>query len=171
MAIHQNAAKTAQNQVILFSGVAKAIHLMARNIPNVPPEIDTIVHNLNQQAALSNREAHTKIASLQNAQMVTKYYETPIMRPSYPIPSSAQPPKVNYKELLMLTGYFDPNDKLTDCKHVWQKLIDYGSMNDFQQEQYIQALGSILKHKTQGFHQYVTSGHYPIPMTKLVFID
>ena len=145
MAIHQNAARSAQNQATLFSGVAEAIQLMARNLPNAPPEMDTIVHNLNQQAASSSREAQSRIAGIQNAQLVTRYYETPIVRPTYPPASNEQPLRVNYRELLMLTGYFDPNDKATDFKHVWQKLVDYGMMNQFQMEQYVQALGSILK--------------------------
>ncbi len=84
--------------------------------------MDAIVHNLNQQAASSSREAQSRIAGIQNAQLVTRYYETPIVRPTYPPASNEQPPRVNYRELLMLTGYFDPNDKATDFKHVWQKL-------------------------------------------------
>jgi len=146
MAIHQNAAKSAQNQATVFAGVAEAIQLMARHMPNMPPEMENVVQSLTQQAALSNREAQSKIASLQNAQMVTRYYETPVMMPAYPVRATAQPIRVNYKELLMLTGYFDPNDKLHDFKHTWQKLLDYGVMNEFQEAQYIQALGSILKH-------------------------
>ncbi len=36
-------------------------------------------------------------------------------------------------------------DKSADFKHTWQKLLDYGTMNDFQEEHYLQALGSILR--------------------------
>jgi len=139
MAIHQNAAKSAQNQATLFSGVAEAIQIMARILPNAPPEMDAIVHNLNQQAASSSREAQTRMAGIQNAQLVTRYYETPIVRPTYPPASDEQPTRVNYRELLMLTGYFDPNDKSTDFKHVWQKLVNYGTMNQFQKGQYVQS--------------------------------
>jgi hypothetical protein len=145
--IHQNAANAAQSNADVFSGVAHALQLMARAMPNAPPEMNNIVQALNQKAMQSSRDANLKNEGLRNARRVAKYYETPIMKPAYPIPDSHRSPRVNYKELLMLTGYFDPNDKSHDFKHTWQKLLDYGSLNEFQEEQYMQALGSILKNE------------------------
>ena len=137
--IHQNAANAAQSNADVFSGVAEALQLMARAMPNAPPEMNNIVHALNQKALQSSRDANLKNEGLRNARRVAKYYETPIIKPAYPIPDHHQNPRVNYKELLMLTGYFDPNDKSHDFKHTWQKLLDYGSLNEFQEEQYMQA--------------------------------
>ena len=145
--IHQNAANAAQSNADVFSGVAEALQLMARAMPNAPREMNNIVHALNQKALQSSREANSKNEGLRNARRVAKYYETPIIKPAYPIPDHHRNPRVNYKELLMLTGYFDPNDKSHDFKHTWQKLLDYGSLNKFQEEQYMQALGSILKNE------------------------
>ena len=145
--IHQNAANAAQSNADVFSGVAEALQLMARAMPNAPPEMNNIVQALNQKAMQSSRDANLKNEGLRNARRVAKYYETPILKPAYPVPDRHRIPRVNYKELLMLTGYFDPNDKSHDFKHTWQKLLDYGSLNDFQEEQYMQALGSILKNE------------------------
>ena len=145
--IHQNAANAAQSNADVFSGVAEALQLISRAIPNAPPEMDHIVQALSLKAIQSSKEAILKNEGLQKARRVTKYYETPIMKPAYPIPTRRFDPRVNYKELLMLTGYFDPNDKNHDFKHTWQKLLDYGSLNEFQENQYMQALGSILKNE------------------------
>jgi hypothetical protein len=49
------------------------------------------------------------------------------------------------KEVIMVAGYFDPADSQSDFKHVWQKLLDYGEAHEFQETQYLTALGALLK--------------------------
>ena len=143
--IHKNAAAAAKTNADLFSGFAEFMHLMAESHPNPPEGIPEMVNAFTQKAILAERDANAKMEGLQHAQRVTRYYETPIAKPVYPVVDNRRTIRVNHKELLMLTGYFDPSDKSHDFKHTWQKLVDYGSMNQFQEEHYMQALGSILK--------------------------
>jgi len=143
--IHKNAADAARTNADLFSGFAEFMNIMAESHPNPPAGIPQMVHTFTQKAILAQRDANAKTEGLQHAQRVTRYYETPIAKPAFPVPDHRRFIRVNHKELLMLTGYFDPNDKSHDFKHTWQKLLDYGSMNEFQEEHYMQALGSILK--------------------------
>jgi hypothetical protein len=143
--IHKNAAASAKANADMFSGLAEFMNAMSANQPHPPEGIQRMVHTFTQKAILAERDAKAKNEGLLQAQRVTRYYETPIARPSFPVPDSRRYTRVNHKELLMLTGYFDPNDKTHDFKHTWQKLLDYGTMNEFQEEHYMQALGSILK--------------------------
>jgi hypothetical protein len=141
--IHKNAAASAKANADMFSGLAEFMNAMSADQPN--QGIQRLVHTFTQKAILAQRDAKAKDEGLQQAQRVTRYYETPIARPAFPAPDHRRTIRVNHKELLMLTGYFDPNDKTHDFKHTWQKLLDYGTMNEFQEEHYMQALGSILK--------------------------
>jgi len=118
---------------------------MTRTHPNPPESLPTMADNFARQAILAEQEAKSRLDGLKTARQVTSYYETPIARPTFPTPDPRNRVRVNHKELLMLTGYFDPADKSADFKHTWQKLLDYGTMNDFQEEHYLQALGSILR--------------------------
>jgi hypothetical protein len=153
LVIHQNSADSLQTNANIMSGLAEFMSTLVQNNPNPPPNLANIAHNFAQQAIIAQREATVKNVGLQNARKVTQYYETPISKPAYPRADNRHRIKVNHKELLVLTGYFDPNDKSHDFKHTWQKLLDYGSQNEFQEEHYMQALGSILKQ--EAYETYV----------------
>jgi len=143
--IHKNAAETARNQADLFSGCADMMQMMANLMPNPPPEAQNLIRDFTEKAIWAHRDAQAKRNGILDAQRVTKYYETPIMKPDFPYGDPAHEVRVNHKELLMLTGYFDPADKSAEFKHTWQKLYDYATMNEFQETHYMQALGAILK--------------------------
>jgi len=128
--IHKNAAKTAKNQTDFFTGCAEMMQLMANSIPNPPAEAQHLIRDFTEKAIWAHRDAQAKHSGILNAQRVTQYYETPIMMPDFPYPVPARNVKVNHKELLMLTGYFDPMDKSADFKPTWQKLYDYGGMKE-----------------------------------------
>jgi hypothetical protein len=143
--IHKNAAEAARKNADLFSGFAELVNALAKSVPNLPPEMPTLVSQFTKKALLAGKEAQAKTDGIRRAQRVTNYYETPIAKPAFPMLMDDRPIRVNHKELLMLTGYFDPADKSSDFKHTWQKLLDYASMNSYQEDHYMQALGSILK--------------------------
>ena len=145
--IHKNAASSAKMNADIYAGMAEFMNEIAENQVNPPQEVQRMVNTYTQKAILAERDAKAQLDGLKQAQRVTRYYETPIARPDFPTPDRHRSIRVNHKELLMLTGYFDPNEKSHDFKHTWQKLLDYGSMNEFQEEHYMQALGSILKNE------------------------
>ena len=143
--IHKNAASSAKMNADIYAGMAEFMNAIAENQVNPPQEVQRMVNTYTQKAIMAERDAKAQLDGLKQAQRVTRYYETPIARPDFPTPDRHRLIRVNHKELLMLTGYFDPSDKSHDFKHTWQKLLDYGTMNEFQEEHYMQALGSILK--------------------------
>jgi len=143
--IHKNAAEVAKNQAEMFTGCAEMMQMMADAMPNPPAEAQNLIAEFTQKAIWAHRDAQAKRTGIQNAQRVTQYYETPIMKPDFPYPDPERHVRVNHKELIMLTGYFDPKDPSAVFKHTWQKLLDYARMNEYQEEHYMQALGAILK--------------------------
>jgi hypothetical protein len=158
--IHKNAASAAQTNADMYSGFAEALQMLSRAHPNPPAGMDAIVHSFAQKAIQSGREAVIRNEGLQNARKVTKYYETPINKPAYPtVHDQTINVRVNLKEIAIQTGFFDPADKTHDFKHIWQKLLKYGSRNDYQESHYMEALGSILKNEAyETFMEFEETG-------------
>jgi len=140
---HKNAAESAKNQAKLFTGCAEMMQMMANAMPNPPPEAHNLIRDFTEKAIWAHRYAQAKRSGILNAQRVTRYYETPITKPDFPYGDPVADIRVNHKEMLTLTGYFDPADKSADFKHTWQKLYDYATMNEYQEDYYMQALGAI----------------------------
>ena len=104
--IHKNAAASAKANADMFAGLAEFMNAMSENQPNPPEGVQRLVHTFTQKAILAERDALAKNEGLQQAQRVTRYYETPIARPAFTTPDHRRTIRVNHKEILMLTGYF-----------------------------------------------------------------
>ena len=104
----------------IYAGMAEFMNAIAENQVNPPQEVQRMVNAYTQKAIMAERDAKAQLDGLKQAQRVTRYYETPIARPDFPTPDRHRLIRVNHKELLMLTGYFDPNEKSHDFKHTWQ---------------------------------------------------
>ena len=116
--------------------------------PDMPEAAIDLTKQILEEAKRSNQSANLKMEGLDRASKVVNYYETPITKPIYPDRDDTDrlpPVFFNLRELLMVTGYFDPTDKEADFKHTWQKLLDYGTTNNFDEPHYLQALSAILK--------------------------
>ena len=84
-----------------------------------------------------------KKEGLQKAKKVRDYYNKPVPQPKYTLTS--QNVYFNARDIVSVTGYFDPSQSDADFKHVWMKLTDYGNLQYFEEKHYMQALTIILK--------------------------
>jgi hypothetical protein len=94
---------------------------------------------------LTKQRAEEKSEGMKKAHKIVEYYKTPIQKPPSMDLVNTDRTRVNLRELIMVTGYFDPQDKESDFKHVWHKLLDYGQINNYGETHYMTALGAILR--------------------------
>ena len=112
----------------------------------ISPEFRNTVTDLYDEIEETRKEANAKEEGLRRATRIVDYYQTPIQKPDFYVPyPDERPTRVNLKELIMVTGYFDPSEKDADFKHVWNKLLDYGMAERYEEHHYITALGAVLK--------------------------
>ena len=123
--------------------------LMLSQRSNTAEDISTDFDRLARQMAddiqLTKQRAEEKSEGMKKAHKIVEYYKTPIQKPPSMELVNTERTRVNLRELIMVTGYFDPQDKDSDFKHVWHKLLDYGQINNYGETHYMTALGAILK--------------------------
>jgi hypothetical protein len=61
------------------------VNALAKSVPNLPPEMPTLVSQFTKKALLAGKEAQAKTDGIRRAQRVTNYYETPIAKPAFPM--------------------------------------------------------------------------------------
>ena len=133
--------KTAQNLQKLAQFMQYSL-----DAQHLPQEAQDIANQLLEEVRLTRQEALSKQEGLKKAHKVVNYYETPIEKPQTTHTSLTHAPIIfNLREIIMVTGYFDPQDPTADFKHTWQKLLDYGTPLYFRETHYMQALSAILK--------------------------
>ena len=130
--------------------------------PDMPPQAIELTREILEESRHSNQQANLKLEGLNRASRVVSYYETPIEKPTYTdrdFDDRYVEPHFNLREILMVAGYFDPNDKEADFKHTWQKLLDYGTNNRFMEHHYLQALSAMLRKEAyETFNEFRTTG-------------
>jgi hypothetical protein len=126
--------------------------LMLSQRSNTAEDISTDFDRLARQMAddiqLTKQRAEEKSEGMKKAHKIVEYYKTPIQKPPSMELVNTERTRVNLRELIMVTGYFDPQDKDSDFKHVWHKLLDYGQINNYGETHYMTALGAILKKRS-----------------------
>ena len=116
-----------------------------------------MIHSLKQDPTHENadmakkllQKSHSTLQAMNNkkeglrkAQKVRDYYRKPISQPTFDTNSTTY---FNARDIISVTGYFDPSLPDADFKHVWMKLTDYGQLQKFDEKHYMQALTVILK--------------------------
>ena len=127
----------------------KMMALMLQSRTNSSDDITPEFHDMARQMAQEIQTTKVKAAQsaqgMKKASKIVEYYKTPIQKPQNLESVESSRTRVNLKEVIMVTGYFDPNDKESDFKHVWHKLLDYGQSQNYGETHYMQALGAVLK--------------------------
>ena len=127
----------------------KMMQLMLHARPNtgedVSNQFDHMAREMVEDIQASKQKAQQSAQGMKKASKIVDYYRTPILKPENLTAVESARTRVNLKELLMVTGYFDPSDKESDFKHVWHKLLDYGKSENYGETHYMQALGAVLK--------------------------
>ena len=160
--IHKQDVTTHQTTSGFLGKIAEFMNYTLHANPDMPDAAIDITKQILEQAKHSNQTANLKLEGLDRASKVVNYYETPITKPIYPdrdLHDHIHPVQFNLRELLMVTGYFDPSDKDSDFKHTWQKLLDYGTLGNFEENHYLQALSAILKKEAyETFTEFRSTG-------------
>jgi len=119
-------------------------------IENQPEAVNLIPlrDSLGRQAQVAAQTANDKLTSLRKAQTVVNYYKSPIQKPVFlPVPDDYRKTfhRTSPKEIMSVTGTYDPKNGNADFQHIWSKLIGYGQANYFNEQEYKDALRYILQ--------------------------
>ena len=104
----------------------------------------TSAKQLLQKSQETFQKMNQKREGLKKAKAVREYYRKPIHQPEY-TDSEQHNTYFNARDIISVTGYFDPSQPDADFKHTWMKLTDYGTLQNFEEKHYMQALTIILR--------------------------
>jgi len=130
---------------------AKLMYNILNALIHNQPEAANLIplrDSLNQQAQLATQIANEKLCSLKKAQTVVNYYKSPIQKPLIQRPPDDYRKtfhRTSPKEIMSVTGVYDPKNGNADFQHIWSKLIGYGQANYFNEQEYKDALRYILQ--------------------------
>ena len=144
--MHQRSIdETLQRANLMQQMMGLMMHSRGNTQTELSPEFENMARTMTEEIERNKRDAELKSEGMRRASKIVDYYKTPIQKPPILDPRETQRTFVNLRELIMVTGYFDPNDKESDFKHVWHKLLDYGQAQNYGESHYMTALGAILK--------------------------
>ena len=129
---------------------AQQLHNIVKIMLQRQPDAATLTplcQALERQAQVATQAAYEKASSIQKARKVVNYYKSPIQKPIYRLaPDDYRKSfhRTSPREIVSVTGTFDPNVPNNDFQHVWSKLIGYGQANFFTEQEYKDALRYIL---------------------------
>jgi len=87
-------------------------------------------------------------SSVTQATKVANKYKTTFTKPTItkaPDTYQPNPQRTSAREIISVTGKFDPRNDRSDFSQVWNKLTSYGKLNYFDETDYIQALMYVLE--------------------------
>ena len=133
--------KKAKQTVKLLTSVSE---LMARQAEqNKDKDFIVLARNLLAESKTYKDEGTQLELGIQKAQKVVKHYNQSIPTPTFY--DSRHDINIQFRDIISLTGYFDPSKNGSEFRHVWMKLYDYGQSQKFAADHYTQALSAILK--------------------------
>ena len=133
--------KSKQNSDLL-SSVSELVIKQAQ----IRPDRDTITlaNNLLKQSLQYRDESIQLERGIKKAQTVVNHYKQSIPKPQV---YNTGDTTINIRDIISLTGYFDPEKNGSEFRHIWMKLYDFGLNLQFSELQYTQALSAILKNE------------------------
>ena len=138
--VHSDDLKKALQTSDLLSSFSEIIAQQAKIIPD--RNSITLAQNLFNKSQQYKEEGREIEEGMKKAQEVVRYYDKTIPLPALPKDDSTQ---VMIRDIISLTGYFDPEKDPPEFKHIWTKLYDYGTTYKFSEHNYKQALSAIMK--------------------------
>ena len=122
--------------------------LEALNSENRAESLRTLSDQVKLEADAAKEKVANKKKRLENAERIVQYYKSSITRPVI-IPPPEEYRKTFHrtspKEIISLTGTFDPRNAQSDFAHIWSKLLGYAQANFFDESEYKNALRYILQ--------------------------
>ena len=137
---HKDDLKKVQQTSDLLSTFSEVIAKQAQIVPD--RSSIALAQSLLEKSLQYKDEGRHLQQGIQRAQDVVKFYNKSIPTP---VVSQNTNQHVMLRDIISLTGYFDPDKDNSEFRHVWLKLYDYGKIAQFSEENYIQSLSAILK--------------------------
>ena len=144
--MHKDAIKESINKADMFQQLAQLlIESKLQSNQTISSNFESIAKNIASEVQKTKQQAEIRTQGIERAAKVVDYYQTPIQKPQIPTQNDYYEVRLNLRELIMITGYFDPTNPNADFKHVWHKLLDYGQSQNYAEKHYMTALGAILQ--------------------------
>ena len=140
--LNNDELKKSKQNVDMLTSVSELVIKQAQLIPN--RDSLTLANNLLKQSLQYRDESIQLERGIQKAQTVVNHYKQSIPTPRV---FANDGTNINIRDIISLTGYFDPEKNGAEFRHIWMKLYDFGLSQQFSEQQYIQALSAILKNE------------------------
>ena len=143
MKLNNDELKKSKQNSDLLTSISELVIKQAQ----IRPDRDTITlaNNLLEQSLQYRDESIQLERGIKKAQTVVNHYKQSIPKPQ--LYHGGDTETINIRDIISLTGYFDPEKNGAEFRHIWMKLYDFGLIQKFAEQQYIQALSAILKNK------------------------
>lgn len=107
-----------------------------------------LMEKLGEEEQNDIERTKTMVQGVSTANKIAKKYKTSLAIPTISqAPDRAQlnPQRTSPREIITVTGKFNPSHQKADFNQMWNKLTSYGQLNYFAEEDYITALTYILE--------------------------
>ena len=108
------------------------------------------IQELETQKQKHTEQTQALKTGVSEAQKLANKYKTVLSQPSIKKPPQGtplNPQRTSPREIISVTGKFDPFDDKTDFNQIWNKLTAYGQLNYFEEGDYKTALAYILQNE------------------------
>ena len=106
------------------------------------------IAELEAQKVQHTRQTETLKTGVSEAQKLASKYKTILAQPTIRRPPQGitlNPQRTSPREIISVTGKFDPHEERADFNQIWNKLTSYGQLNYFEEADYKTALAYILQ--------------------------
>ena len=110
--------------------------------------IKEYMNKLENEKAEHIERSKSIVQGVSAANKVAKKYKTSLATPLFteaPERVTLNPQRTSPREIITVTGKFNPHEHKADFNQMWNKLTSYGQLNYFTEEDYITALTYILE--------------------------
>jgi len=128
--------------------IQKLLSVLAPAGEDAQRAVDELKEEVKKEVSAQERVQISKYAEIKKAQNIASKYKKSIKKPHITeAPENYQytPQRTSPKEIICVTGKFNPSDPKADFNHMWSKLTGYGQLHHFKEEEYIHALRYILE--------------------------
>jgi len=112
------------------------------------PAVKNLIEKLDEDLKRNITIGQIRDSHLKRAQKVASKYKTNLEKPTInevPQNYTLGPQRTSPREIISVTGKFNPANDKADFAHIWSKLTGYGTNNYFQEDEYKTALQYILE--------------------------
>ena len=144
--LHMVQYQAAKDQATQFTFVKNVATVLATANPD-NAALKALEDKLAQQADIMQKQLDFQKQCFDKADKVVSYYKAGLTKPKIEAAPNTYVPthsRLSPREIISVTGQFNPRDKTSEFTQVWHKLLGYGQANYFTQKEYILAMKYIM---------------------------